>query len=748
MCLVKTIYGVFTIFYLFVNLSLGQTAISMQFLVACVVVFMCFLFADVSSIMDPNFSVAALLTRIRDADDYYATDLLSGWGYQGNCGFNQESLKQLASLEGKGVWFNKVDSKEASKTPHPWSDYLMASEKFMRGEFANPISTDLQHFHINEAPRSFYAIAAEAFKRGIFKMEATKITFNLYAPPSKSKKARRSLLPPTSSIVNKSAKVGSVLPPPSSISPAPSSNLPLPAPAGLAPGKLGAVITPSPSSNLPLPASAGLAPGKLGAVAGGSVATPSTSQPSSGPPQSMPPPKSLADKVKDKLARHKKEKADKAARQYKRMIENSPPIIPGSKILLAPLSSQEVVVQTSAPVCPAASVSVPSQLAPAQSVSTSSTQSSSWFPTSLVSSPSLATVSSTVVSSGGKLVLSAKNGNLKGAGVPASRPPATSTPSHSRKPIEEKEGCSISADEIRKVLKLPVSSSPSSLVPSSSSSSVLASASLDDSGVADVGPSPLKGSSAVVDSNGLLEREINKEMDDNYGPVNVETNQRDHAYPPVFDKMGNLVKSLKCDIKELQEKNVNLHREVEGLASRTKMLDDHLVKKVVAEVSKSFCHELDVKTAWLERQFQEEGKNTCRHISELGKKFENAVSSVREEFGEAIDLLVDEVNQQPGVAPAPVEGDLREKINSKRSSSPTPLPCQSKSVRLQHPFEEPAPVSVTVCGATLFSTQSRPVQSQAGMGLLPMGQAPFSPTQVVCCALDSFSLSYDDLLLV
>ena len=64
-------------------------------------------------------NVTALLTHIRDDEDYYATDLLSCWGYQGNCSFNQESSNQLAFMESKGIWSNKVDPTEASKTPPP-----------------------------------------------------------------------------------------------------------------------------------------------------------------------------------------------------------------------------------------------------------------------------------------------------------------------------------------------------------------------------------------------------------------------------------------------------------------------------------------------------------------------------------------------------------------------------------------------------------------------------------------------------
>ena len=72
-----------------------------------------------SAATDPKVNVKAQLTHIRDDEDYYATDLLSCWGYQGNCNFIQESLKQLTFMESKGIWSNKVDPTEALKTPSP-----------------------------------------------------------------------------------------------------------------------------------------------------------------------------------------------------------------------------------------------------------------------------------------------------------------------------------------------------------------------------------------------------------------------------------------------------------------------------------------------------------------------------------------------------------------------------------------------------------------------------------------------------
>ena len=248
--------------------------------------------------MDPKHKVAAILVRIRTATGFHGVDLLSCWGYQGNCKFNTKSLEHLVELEEMGVWFNKVVQEEEPKTPHPWSDYLLASEKFLRGEFANPPTTDYEHLHLMDSPRSFYAIADMAFKKGFFKSDAAKAAFALFSPPG-SQKPKKSPLPPALQSKGDKARTG-----------------------------------------VPFPTSS-------------STGVPSSLQPPPKSTESMPPPKPLVARVKEKLSKHKANKD-----QYQMMVENSHPLIPGSKVLLNNISSQ---------VSP--TVSLPSTSSPSQTSS-------------------------------------------------------------------------------------------------------------------------------------------------------------------------------------------------------------------------------------------------------------------------------------------------------------------------------------------------------------------------------------------
>ena len=112
------------------------------------------------------------------------------------------------------------------------------------------------------------------------------------------------------------------------------------------------------------------------------------------------------------------------------------------------------------------------------------------------------------------------------------------------------------------------------------------------------------------------------------------------------------------------------------LASRSSLLDDNLVKKVYAQVTKAISNEIEVKTTWLSRQIKSEGSTVLRAVNDLGVKFDNSIGRLREEFGDAMDVLVDVNHSKISTGPSPTsqvpaEGDLRLRINSKRPLSPS-----------------------------------------------------------------------------
>ena len=83
-----------------------------------------------------------------------------------------------------------------------------------------------------------------------------------------------------------------------------------------------------------------------------------------------------------------------------------------------------------------------------------------------------------------------------------------------------------------------------------------------------------------------------------------------------------------------------------------------------------------MKTTWLSRQIKSEGSTVLRAVNDLGVKFDNSIGRLREEFGDAMDVLVDVNHSKISTGPSPTsqvpaEGDLRLRINSKRPLSPS-----------------------------------------------------------------------------
>ena len=659
--------------------------------------------------MDRNIKVTALLTRIRGYPDFHASDEFSAWGYQGNCSFNNDALKHLADIEGKGVWFNKLDPNEPSKTPHAWGDYLDGSAKFMRGELGNPPTTDKQHVHLSDIPRTYWAIADECFKRKIFKSDEAKACFNMYNPPSKGKKQKKQgLLPAANQSPPQGPAAGHPTPP--SVNP----QFKPPAPVGQQP--------PPPAQVASSPAS-----------------------------------KPLKERVKERLEKNKSK--NQAAKEYKKMIECSPPIIPGSKVLFKqPMDVLSPDAQT-AVLPPSTTSSSPSDCPP-QNLTVAVAVSSSgspWFPNSLLSSTSPTIVSGSKPShcslsgpnSGSPASLSSSKAgtSLKpvvnsklGEKLPPS--PPVSASALSLQPIASPT----SLHPAPGLATLPLSkpglssstSSPSTLAPATLKPSLPPNISLSSSsgshGMQSVGRQESAGNptqevkksspSTGEDAEYLaLEQEINREMDVSYGPVNVETNRRDYAYPPVFDKMTKLVSSWKKTAGETKELNVKMHREMEMMTARNNSLDENLALRISKKVEIVFKKELEAKTTLLSKQIDLMGRGIRTEMSE---KLHNSIDGLRTEVTEAFDEVVGDAPAEapllpfPQASEPPLESDLRSVLNSKRPRSPSqslPLPkaTRTDSVLMGPPVPEVAPLppahiapAVTVARSSLFSGSPSP----------------------------------------
>ena len=695
--------------------------------------------------MDPRTKVTALMVRVRDGDDYYSTDLLTCWGYQGNSSFNNEALKQLARIESKGIWFNKLDPNEASKTPHPWSDYLEGSERFLRGELANPTTTNKSHVHLNANPLSYYAIAKECFRLGFFSSEEAQATFNMYGAPSKAQKPKKTLMP---------------VPLPKGSGTSQPANLPVSSVAKVGGSSGSTAIVSSSLPVNPLPPSA-------------SAASSLTSKPLMA---------RLKERVNKRNTKLTKECDSKTSKDYQHMIKTGPPIIPGSEVLFqGSVATPEIIVQPVSNSVVVASHMVDHQSKANAGPSIKASQSVSgkeptqWFPAPSLLKSSSAQTKPLAPAPSTQTHIPASVKNSLATKQPTPSIPSTSSPSipssssNGPKSVPILKGCSFvpapisstpapsmghlkqpvigSARPPRKTLKISdpklAAASQHSTSPSQSPTDCL-----NDSGVSELASTPsqesatptkrfevqpeLQANPSKVSSDKRIhemEVEINKDLDDAYGPMSNETNRRQYAYPPVVDKMGSLVSSLKQDKIELKEANVSLHREVELMTSRTKALDDFMAKKVSTDVKKMFKEEIDQKAAWVVKEVVKEINAMGNSLKEdMEIKIHNSSEGLKEDIADTLDAVLASGNSsQPQQQMIAREADLRSLISNKRPLSPAPLRPPPKVARSHDVLSYPntvivssANTAVTVARSSLFECQpkvsiARPPPTQASL---------------------------------
>ena len=113
-----------------------------------------------SDMVDPECMLDLLLIRLRTnkpLKPFFAEDLVSFWGHQGNCDFNAENLLYLViKSESMGCWKNKLDPEGATNTLYPWRDYIEGSRKFMAQQIMKPRCSDPTHEHLTDKPYSFF----------------------------------------------------------------------------------------------------------------------------------------------------------------------------------------------------------------------------------------------------------------------------------------------------------------------------------------------------------------------------------------------------------------------------------------------------------------------------------------------------------------------------------------------------------------------------------------------------------------
>ena len=110
-----------------------------------------------------------LLIRLRTNNEpkpFFAEDLLSCWGQQGDCEFDADNLLYLViKVEKMGCWKNKLNPEAASHILYPWKDYIEGSRRFMQQQILKPRCSDPKHEHVRDKPYSFfrYCFCAASF---------------------------------------------------------------------------------------------------------------------------------------------------------------------------------------------------------------------------------------------------------------------------------------------------------------------------------------------------------------------------------------------------------------------------------------------------------------------------------------------------------------------------------------------------------------------------------------------------------
>ena len=161
---------------------------------------------------------------------------------------------------------------------------------------------------------------------------------------------------------------------------------------------------------------------------------------------------------------------------------------------------------------------------------------------------------------------------------------------------------------------------------------------------------------------------------EDFGPFNVETNRAQFEYPRTLKVLLKLVEMLKAEKEIIKEKNLSMHKEIEMMVGRAKMMEDKQLKAMERLVKSGF----------------EDGVKNIMHQINLGNtSIKNELAMVLAEMvktkGAASSLL--NPPPPPGFGPSASlpnssqPRDLRGVLEKKRATSPTPNPPVSKALK-------------------------------------------------------------------
>ena len=166
-----------------------------------------------------------------------------------------------------------------------------------------------------------------------------------------------------------------------------------------------------------------------------------------------------------------------------------------------------------------------------------------------------------------------------------------------------------------------------------------------------------------------LQAEAKRLLDEAFGVFNEETNRAQFEYPPTIKSLLRLVEGLKSEKQTLKEGNISLHKEIEMMTARVKMMEENHTRKTISAMEKL-----------LKSSFESGLKGFSEQISLGNNSIKTELAAVLAAMAKSnVDSGRSLLPSRPppgfgppvGVPAAVQSPDLRAVLDRKRGSSPT-----------------------------------------------------------------------------
>ena len=182
--------------------------------------------------------------------------------------------------------------------------------------------------------------------------------------------------------------------------------------------------------------------------------------------------------------------------------------------------------------------------------------------------------------------------------------------------------------------------------------------------------------------------EARRLLDEDFGPYDEETSRAQFKYPRTVTALLKLVETLKSEKEELREKHVSVHKEMEIIVSRLKMMEESQKKAIVS-----------VLENLMKTSFEKGLKSISQQITQGNDEVKNELAIVLAEMAKGRDQGASLLTPRPppgfglparlpslpstgndlGVVLPSTSHDLRGVLNKKRATSPISHPTAGKT---------------------------------------------------------------------